>query len=86
METAVQLRGVYYGEIIRKYRTYQGLSQRDLAERVSLSPPQISQIENGVHQPTPVTLGRIASALGVTTAHLMGEVPFLSTWPEEDST
>lgn len=54
------------GATLRRLRTEQGLSIRELAARVECSYQQISAIENAdVHNPSVRMLERIASALGV---------------------
>lgn len=50
-----------------------GLSQRELAERVSVSTSQIWRYENGAAQPRRTTLYRLAHALNVTTQDLCKE-------------
>jgi transcriptional regulator with XRE-family HTH domain len=74
---------LHYGEIIRKYRQYQGLSQEELARKVGLHRIHLGKIERGEVSPGTDSLIRIAKVLGVTTAHLVGEVPFLEPWPQE---
>lgn len=55
---------------IRYYREKVGLSQAELARRVGMAKPQLCVIEQGRYRPRPVTLERIARALGVTPAAL----------------
>lgn len=52
-------------ENIKAIRKAKGLSQKDLAEKSSLTPSQFSLIENGKQQPGINILVRIASALEV---------------------
>lgn len=47
-----------------KARTGSGISQKELARRVGVSPSMISRIENGVQIPGLLTLHRIAFATG----------------------
>lgn len=68
------------GEFIRRYREYQGLSQVDLAILVSLHPLWIDETERGKRWLSIERLQQIAKALGVTTSHLLGEVPFMAKW------
>ena len=56
---------------IRVWREYRGLSQKNLAEKASISPPFLSQIEAGKRDGTPETLKKIAHALNVTVDDLM---------------
>lgn len=59
------------GAAIAKRREELGLSQRDLADRASVSNGTISFIEQGItEQPKPTTLGKIARALGMSVDDL----------------
>jgi len=49
---------------LKDYRLTAGLTQADLAERVSVSRKTINTIENGVFVPTTVLALRLARALG----------------------
>ena len=58
---------------IRKYRAEAGLSQAALAKKASLSKAYVSELEAGMgRRPSGDVLLRIADALGVTIADLMG--------------
>lgn len=46
-------------------RTAAGLSQREVAERASVSIDTVRRAENGQHEPGANAIGRIAAALGV---------------------
>lgn len=59
------------GERIRDLRIEAGLRQQDLAERLNVSIPAISNYENGVHQIDADDLPRFAEALGVKPAALL---------------
>ncbi len=50
------------------YRTEHGLSQRTLAQELSMTQPQVARIEAGEHNPTIDTLARIADALDMEFA------------------
>lgn len=53
-----------------------GQQQRQLAEKADLTPSMVSQIESGRLSPSLHTLGKIATALGVSIASLFdGEAP-----------
>lgn len=57
---------------LRYWREQRALSQRDLAERVSIPHSTIARIEmRGTARPS--TIRKLAEALGVTPAQLMGE-------------
>ena len=53
-------------------RTQLGLKRRDLADRAELSYPYISEIENGLKEPSTAALGRIAEALDFDRSELLG--------------
>ncbi len=59
--------------LLRQLRTERGLSQVALAERAGLSRNFVAQIERGKSLPTVATLGRLATALGITSSELLGE-------------
>ena len=62
------------GENIRKYREMRGLTQPELAQRARVSKAFLWEIENGnSKRPGAEVLFRIAEALGMTIAHLMGK-------------
>ena len=52
------------GDEIRRARSERGLTQKALAERMSVSAPFIAQLESGRANPTVGQLGEIARALG----------------------
>lgn len=51
--------------LIRAWREYKGLRQRDVAERLGISQSAYSQIENSDSEPRAATLQRVAAALDV---------------------
>ena len=53
------------GPRLRAYREQRGLSLRELARRLGVSPSAISQIETGKSRPSVSTLYSIVSELGV---------------------
>lgn len=59
------------GEIIKNHRLRIGLSGKALAEKLGMSAPQLSKIENGYNLPGNSILERIASALGIEPAELI---------------
>jgi transcriptional regulator with XRE-family HTH domain len=58
---------------VRRLRVARELSQEDLAHATNLSQDQISEIENAKHSTTLDNIQRLAVALGVTVAELLGE-------------
>ena len=64
--------GSLLGEWIRKNRLEQGISQRELADRASLSRSYVCDIERGRGaEPSMLTLDKLAAALGTSRADLM---------------
>ena len=69
------------GEIIRKARTEQNLTQEELGERVGVQKSQISRLEKGKNPVTLRTLTRVFRALGVTTASIdLGALGNVQLW------
>lgn len=59
------------GKQIKKKRLDQGMTQEVLAEKVNISIPHISRIENGSSSPSLQTLVDICNALNITIDDLM---------------
>ncbi len=57
---------------IKLWREHRGLTQQELAKRVGISKPYLSQIETGKRQGTIETLSFIAGALGIPLDILTG--------------
>src|SRR5258708_7978291 len=68
-----------YGRAIRIVRTAYGLTQTELAERLSIGSSQLSLIEAGRRQPSLKVLDEVSNALGVP-AHLL---TLLASEPED---
>ena len=66
---------VQLGQAIRAAREARGLSLRELARRVNVSPSFVSQIELGKANPSVGTLYAVVSVLGTTLDDLIGEPP-----------
>ena len=64
---------VHLGASIRAAREERGLSLRELARRVNVSPSFVSQIELGKANPSVGTLYSLVSVLGTTLDDLIGE-------------
>ena len=68
--TEKDLRAIF-SKNIRRFRKYLRLSQADFAEKVNISIPFLSDIENGKKWVSPVTLVKIADALNIETYELL---------------
>ncbi|HWK95634.1 MAG TPA: helix-turn-helix transcriptional regulator [Pseudolabrys sp.] len=69
------------GTNVRKYRQAAGLSQEDLALRIEIfDQGYISGLEVGRRNPTAVTIGLLASALGVSAGQLFSTEGMNETW------
>ena len=76
--TAARLGGerhVALGERLRGERTERGISLRELARRLDVSPSLVSQIETGKIQPSVRTLYAMVSELGVSLDDVFGSDP-----------
>jgi transcriptional regulator with XRE-family HTH domain len=58
------------GQIIRLARQRAGLTQEDLAARVSRTPESISNIERGLQEPGVKTVQSLAKALGLPLSEM----------------
>lgn len=67
------------GDVLTELRKDKGLTQKQLAEKFSISGATISSYETGAHQPTIEVLVRYAKTFDVTTDYLLG----LSRIPEK---
>jgi len=70
---------VDYGRAIRIVRTAYGLTQAELADRLSVGSSQLSLIEAGRRKPSLKVLDEVSNALGVP-AHLLA---LLASEPED---
>ncbi len=64
IELSEQLDGI--GDRLRSERMNSGISQRELARRLGLSPSMISQLERGISKPSVGTLYAIVTELGLS--------------------
>ena len=71
--SSVQVHRRLLGHAVWSTRKKVGLTQEKLAEKSNLSTVFISRIERGVESPSVDNLVKIAKALGVKTADLVGE-------------
>jgi len=56
---------------IRRFRSYRRLSQADFAEKIDISIPFLSDIENGKKWVSPATLVKMAEALNIEAYELI---------------
>ena len=61
------------GKTLRLIRTEKGMSQGDIEKRTGLLRSYLSRVENGHTEPSLSTLAKIAEALEVKVATLLGE-------------
>lgn len=62
-----------FGKRLQEIRTDAGLTQTGLAKALNTSQSAVSQMESGEREPSFDMLRRLAEALGVTPAHLLGK-------------
>ena len=63
---------VHIGERLRKQRTRRALTQAELAERSGVTTATVARIERDEIEPRMTTLRKLAEALGVEPAELVG--------------
>lgn len=63
------------GERIAAWRAFKGMSQRELARRLKISHPAISQWEDGSTKPTQDNLAKIVDEFGISMERFYGRVP-----------
>lgn len=62
-------------EALRAARLMSGVSLRELARRIGVSPATLSAVENGRTRLSVTRLAAAATALGVSVHDVLGEVP-----------
>ena len=72
MATMSRYKGASRVREVRRLRLEQGLTQRELASLIGVTPACVSQWEHAVCGPWPRNLPRVADALGVSVAELAG--------------
>lgn len=60
------------GEIIRSLRATNGMTQKELADKLSISPSTIGMYEQGRREPALDTISKIANVFNVTVGYLVG--------------
>lgn len=79
-EAAEAVRAYEIGEMIKKARLQQHLTQEELGERIGVKKAQISRLEKGCNVSIS-TMGRVFRALGVATASLdLGAIGKVAIW------
>ena len=73
------------GENIKRIRNMKSLTQKDLAELLSVTPQNISQYERGVKTPKYETIKKIAAALQVNPSNIDERLAIVSDSNTEDS-
>lgn len=72
------------GRRVRELRRQRNISQEELGYKASISAAHLGQIERGLKKPTVETLGRIASALGISVSELFHfDAPLPDQLPSE---
>src|SRR4051794_789376 len=66
---------VFSGDRLRLARVFSGLSQSDLGARVEVTHASISQAENGLRQPSPAVVEKMARELGFDVSFFYGAAP-----------
>jgi transcriptional regulator with XRE-family HTH domain len=62
--TEAEIRNIF-GSNLKRYRNYRKFSQAELAEKLDISIPFLSDVENGRKWISPITLVKFASALNI---------------------
>ena len=64
---------VYVGDNLKRLRTLSALTQEELATKAGLTAAAVARIERNEAEPRPSTLRKLAGALEVKPATLVGE-------------
>ncbi|HEX2152495.1 MAG TPA: helix-turn-helix domain-containing protein [Acidimicrobiia bacterium] len=72
------------GERLRQERMKAGLSQRELARRLGVSPSLVSQLESGQSNPSVGTLYSLVSELDLSLDHLIRGSDYVDNGPPAD--
>jgi transcriptional regulator with XRE-family HTH domain len=64
---------VYVGDNLKRLRTLNALTQVELANKAGLTPAAVARIERNEAEPRPSTLRKLAAALDVKPAQIVGE-------------
>ena len=75
------MKAVDFKDRLRIVRKQHGLKQTDLADTLDVSVDTVRRWEAGSHEPKLSDVVNLASAMGVTVAELIGEVPLPKVEP-----
>lgn len=64
---------VFVGDKLRQIRTRRALTQEQVAKRANITTAAVARIERNEAEPRMTTLGKLAQALEVDPAELVGE-------------
>ena len=70
-ELHIKLNAKEIGERIRSYRERHGLSQKQMAEQIGITPSQLCRYEKGTEIPGTIAVVRIAAFMDSTTDYLL---------------
>ena len=56
---------IKFGKRVKELRKSKGITQEQIAELISIEPPNVSKMENGLHFPQPEKIEKIAKALDI---------------------
>lgn len=60
------------GQALKAFRKKRGLTQAALGRKIGVTREYVAMLEGGVRDPSLATLRRLAKALGVSVARLIG--------------
>ncbi len=63
-----------FGQVLKKLRMEQGISQEEFALNIGLHRTYISQLERGLKSPSLRTIAKICDELGVTLVQFMEHI------------
>lgn len=78
----VESRSVFVGTKLRLARSFNGISQADLAGRLGVTGAYISQVESGTKNPSEIMLGAICETLGFEMEYFY--VPLVNEFRDEE--
>ena len=73
-----------FGQRIQRLRKQKGLTQEDIAKRITISPQAVSKWENDASSPDITMIGDLADILGVSVDELLGREPSEKEEPEKE--